>query len=128
MSELKQTDLFSPAHHSSTDLLASSSPCKDVRTEITAPSAEPLVGTPEARSSTRAASALKPDIKGGGEDERFLSVQDVASRYAVSVATIWRHTKENPAFPKPLKILNGSTRWRLSAVLSYEVAREGAAR
>ena len=128
MSEFKQTDLFSPALHSSTDLLAFGSPCEGVRTEITAPSAEPLVGTPEARSSTKPARALKPDIKGGGEDERFLSVQDVASRYAVSVATIWRHTKDNPAFPKPLKILNGSTRWRLSEILVYEAAREGAVR
>lgn len=59
-------------------------------------------------------------------DERYLSVQDVARRYAVSIQTIWRHTKHNPHFPKPIKILNGSTRWRLSDVLAFEISRQGA--
>lgn len=58
-----------------------------------------------------------------GAEERYLSVQDVARRYAVSIQTVWRHTKQNPAFPKPIKILNGSTRWRLSDVLAFEVSR-----
>ena len=61
-------------------------------------------------------------------EDRYLSVQDVARRYAVSVQTVWRHTKQNPAFPKPIKILNGSTRWRLSDVLAFEVSRGEASR
>lgn len=61
-------------------------------------------------------------------EERYLSVQDVARRYAVSIQTVWRHTKQNPAFPKPIKILNGSTRWRLSDVLAFEVSRGEASR
>ena len=36
-------------------------------------------------------------------DERYLSVQDVARRYAISVQTVWRHTKHNPAFPSGSK-------------------------
>lgn len=63
-----------------------------------------------------------------GAEERYLSVQDVARRYAVSIQTVWRHTKQNPAFPKPIMILNGSTRWRLSDVLAFEVSRGEASR
>lgn len=61
-------------------------------------------------------------------DERYLSVQDVAHRYAISVQTVWRHTKHNPAFPKPIKILNGSTRWRMSDILAFEVSRQEVSR
>lgn len=63
-----------------------------------------------------------------GAEERYLCVQDVARRYAVSIQTVWRHTKHNSAFPKPIKILNGSTRWRLSDVLAFEVSRGEASR
>ncbi|MFL0694691.1 MAG: helix-turn-helix transcriptional regulator [Agrobacterium tumefaciens] len=59
-------------------------------------------------------------------EERYLSVQDVARRYAISIQTVWRHTKQNPAFPKPIKILNGTTRWKMSDILSFELARQEA--
>ncbi len=58
------------------------------------------------------------------ERERYLSVHDVAERYAISIQTVWRHTKHNPLFPKPIKILTGSTRWKLSEILAYETARQ----
>lgn len=61
-------------------------------------------------------------------DERYLSVQDVARRYAISVQTVWRHTKHNPAFPKPIKLLGGSTRWRMSDILAFEVSRQEVSR
>jgi predicted DNA-binding transcriptional regulator AlpA len=57
-------------------------------------------------------------------EERYLSVQDVARRYAISVQTVWRHTKHNPDFPKPIKILNGSTRWRISEIMAFEISRQ----
>lgn len=60
------------------------------------------------------------------EEERYLSVRDVADRYAISIQTVWRHTKHNPDFPKPIKILTGSTRWRVSEILAYEAARQEA--
>ena len=60
-------------------------------------------------------------------EERYFSVQDVARRYAISIQTVWRHTKHNPDFPKPIKILNGSTRWRMSDILAYEVRRQRSA-
>lgn len=61
-------------------------------------------------------------------EERYLSVQDVARRYSISIQTVWRHTKHNPDFPKPIKILNGSTRWRMSDILAFEVSRQEVSR
>lgn len=61
-------------------------------------------------------------------EERYLSVQDVARRYAISIQTVWRHTKHNQDFPKPIKILNGSTRWRMSDILAFEVSRQEVSR
>lgn len=127
MSECKQTDLFSATLSPTTDVSASVTTSEGVFTQVPAPSPLPQDPTPTKTSSAKPARALRPGVKGGGEDERFLSVRDVASRYAVSVATIWRHTNENPSFPKPVKILNGSTRWRMSDLCAYEAVREGAA-
>lgn len=61
-------------------------------------------------------------------EERYLSVQDVARRYAISIQTVWRHTKHNPEFPKPIKILAGSTRWKMSDILAYDLSRQGGSR
>lgn len=73
------------------------------------------------RRKSKAASDAQPHA-----EERYLSVQDVARRYAISIQTVWRHTKQNPAFPKPIKILNGTTRWRMSDILAFELARQEA--
>lgn len=53
----------------------------------------------------------------------YLSVKDVAQRFSISIQTVWRHTKASPSFPKPVKILNGSTRWRLNDIIAYENSR-----
>ncbi|CAD7046848.1 hypothetical protein RHAB21_03731 [Pseudorhizobium halotolerans] len=97
---------------------------KPVAVAELAPLAEPLdPGYGEARRRGRAILPANPYA-----EERYLSVQDVARRYAISIQTVWRHTKHNPAFPKPIKILNGSTRWRLSDIIAFEVARREAGR
>lgn len=54
------------------------------------------------------------------EDEKYLSVKEVAHRYSVSVATIWRWSKEDEAFPKPRIIRKGTSRWRLRELLAFE--------
>jgi predicted DNA-binding transcriptional regulator AlpA len=54
------------------------------------------------------------------EDEKYLSVRAVARRYGVSVATIWRWSKEDQSFPKPCILRQGTTRWRLSQLLAFE--------
>ena len=54
--------------------------------------------------------------------ERFLTDRDVAARYDVSRATVWRWTKVYPEFPKPHPVTPGTTRWRLSELLTYDDA------
>jgi predicted DNA-binding transcriptional regulator AlpA len=51
----------------------------------------------------------------------YFTVRELAVRFRVSIATIWRWTKEYPAFPKPVKI-GGSTRWRRADIEAYELA------
>lgn len=53
----------------------------------------------------------------------YLSDKDLATRYSIHRATIWRWA-EKGIFPKPIK-LNNSTRWRLADVERWEELREG---
>lgn len=91
--------------------------------EVLASESPRAAGSVGLRRKVEAGAPSKPQA-----DERYLSVQDVARRYAISVQTVWRHTKHNPAFPKPIKILNGSTRWRMSDILAFEVSRQEVSR
>lgn len=50
---------------------------------------------------------------------KFLSDKQVAARYSVSRATIWRWVA-NGKFPEPIKLSEGCTRWRLSDVEAFE--------
>ena len=61
----------------------------------------------------------------GGSGERYLSVREVCRRYEVSPATIWRWVKTDPAFPDPVRLSPGTTRWPLSALERFELARQG---
>ena len=54
------------------------------------------------------------------EAERYLTVRDVAQRFAVSVQTVWRWAKERPEFPKPVELSLGTTRWRISDLIAFE--------
>ncbi len=51
--------------------------------------------------------------------EGFLSDRYLAARYRVSGATVWRWTTAYPEFPKPHPVTPGTTRWRLSELLTY---------
>ena len=52
--------------------------------------------------------------------ERYVSVRDLCERFRVSKATIWRWTKYSPDFPGPLKLSNGTSRWRESEICAFE--------
>lgn len=132
MSSNPQLGLFSSpdkAEEASTsDAAPSSSASPEAAVNVAnldaAHSAKPVTPVPSERRRVRNASV-------GGmpqAEERYLSVQDVARRYAISIQTVWRHTKHNPDFPKPIKILNGSTRWRMTDILAYEVRRQEVSR
>ena len=61
--------------------------------------------------------------KSGGQQipsRPFLSVKQVAERYGLSVATIWRWSKERDDFPRPRKLGSGSTRWKLDDLVAFE--------
>lgn len=50
----------------------------------------------------------------------FINVKDVASRYSVSVPTVWRWKRDVPAFPQPIKLSPGVTRWRVEDLEEWE--------
>ena len=50
---------------------------------------------------------------------QFLTDKDVAQRYSIGRATVWRWVKTIPEFPNPIK-LAGCTRWRLEELLVWE--------
>lgn len=105
------------ANHSSTSCEAAAA--KPVAVYEATPRQKPVApANGDLRRTGKTVSDAKPDV-----EERYLSVQEVARRYSISIQTVWRHTKENPDFPKPIKILSGSTRWRLSDIVAYEVSR-----
>ncbi|MDF2141722.1 AlpA family phage regulatory protein [Paenirhodobacter sp. CAU 1674] len=52
-------------------------------------------------------------------EQFFLNVKQVATRYGVSTDTIWRW-KNQGEFPRPVKVSNGCTRWRLADLIAHE--------
>ncbi|MGB4248548.1 MAG: helix-turn-helix domain-containing protein [Pseudohongiellaceae bacterium] len=56
---------------------------------------------------------------------QYLSDKSVAARYDVSRPTVWRWLKEGK-LPRPEKLTNGTTRWKLSDLEAAEAKREAA--
>jgi len=56
--------------------------------------------------------------------EIYLSVNEVASRFGVSRAAAWRWVTSIPDFPSPIKLTPGTTRWKLSDLVSFEAKQE----
>ncbi|PLW83311.1 AlpA family transcriptional regulator [Kineobactrum sediminis] len=52
----------------------------------------------------------------------YLSDTAIAQRFQVSRATVWRWTR-SVAFPKPIKLSVGCTRWRLADIEAWEQTR-----
>lgn len=57
--------------------------------------------------------------------EAFLSDRQLASRYSVHFLTPRRWLREDPTFPKPVKLSPGCTRWRLSEIETWEANKSG---
>lgn len=55
-----------------------------------------------------------------GLASKFLTVEDVAQRYGVSKATVWRWVKNDPDFPEPIKLSIGTSRWTEEQLLTFE--------
>lgn len=58
------------------------------------------------------------------ETETFLSDADLAERYRISRASVWRWARCNPGFPPAVRLSPGCTRWRASEVRAWEAQRE----
>nr|WP_298377693.1 AlpA family phage regulatory protein [uncultured Halomonas sp.] len=50
----------------------------------------------------------------------FLTVRQVAHRYGVGVATIWRWSRNRDDFPQPRKLGDNCTRWAMSDLKVWE--------
>lgn len=57
------------------------------------------------------------------ETETFLSDADLAERYRISRASVWRWARCN-GFPPAIRLSPGCTRWRASEVAAWEAQRE----
>jgi len=53
----------------------------------------------------------------------YLSDKQVAARYAVDRAAIWRWCKADADFPAPVKLTPGTTRWCLLELEAWEALR-----
>lgn len=61
-------------------------------------------------------------------DGIYLKDKEVAKRYSVSKATIWRWADCNPDFPKPIVFSKGVSRWSLEDLLAFEALKKGEAK
>ena len=59
--------------------------------------------------------------------ETYLSDRQLGARYNVHYLTPRRWAKDDPTFPKPVKLSPGCTRWRLSDLEAWEQAQSESA-
>lgn len=52
--------------------------------------------------------------------EQYLSDLQVAGRFGISKATVWRWHDNNPDFPRRIKLSPGTSRWKLSELVQFE--------
>ena len=51
----------------------------------------------------------------------MMTDRQLADRFQVSRVSIWRWSKTNAQFPKPIVISPGCVRWRVTDIVAYEV-------
>lgn len=56
----------------------------------------------------------------------YISDKQLAARFAVTRPTIWRWVKYDVAFPKPIILSRGCTRWKQAEVETWEKSRPSA--
>lgn len=56
---------------------------------------------------------------------RYISAAQLAERYGVDRSTVWRWAaRESSGFPKPVKLSEQCTRWKLEDIERYDAERE----
>lgn len=58
--------------------------------------------------------------------EQYLSDHQVAARFDISKATVWRWHDSNPHFPRRIKLSPGTSRWKLSELIGFETKMQEA--
>ena len=56
---------------------------------------------------------------------KYLRDTEIAERYGVSRATVWRWHQDRPDMPRAVRLSPGCTRWRLAAIEAWEAAKAG---
>lgn len=59
--------------------------------------------------------------------DTYLSDTDLAKRYNIARPTVWRWHREQPNFPRAIRLTPGCTRWKLSEIETWEAAQVEAA-
>ena len=85
--------------------------------------AKPRGAKAQSRKPARAAHPRITDL-----GSKFLTVEEVAQRYGVAKATVWRWVKNDPNFPEPIKLSPGTSRWTEEQLRVFErhAAKRGA--
>lgn len=58
---------------------------------------------------------------------KYLSDRQLAERYGVTEVTVWRWHRDDPTFPRAVKLSGGTTRWKLPDIEAWEKSRATAA-
>jgi prophage regulatory protein len=53
----------------------------------------------------------------------YLNDREVAARYGLHRLTPYRWVRDDPSFPRPVKLSPGCTRWRLADLENWESAK-----
>ena len=80
---------------------------------------EPSDAPKERARKTRRNAARKGSTKPETSIE-YLNVVEVAARYGVSRATIWRWVSNDAQFPAPIQLSPGTSRWRIEELRTFE--------
>lgn len=57
--------------------------------------------------------------------EIYLSDRQIGARFGVHHLTPRRWVREDPTFPRPVKLSPGCTRWKLSEIEAWEILKAG---
>jgi predicted DNA-binding transcriptional regulator AlpA len=67
-----------------------------------------------------AVSSAAPPDRPLANEVQYLNVKQVARRFGVGVATIWRWSTDSSGFPRPVRLGAGTTRWSLDELVAFE--------
>lgn len=57
---------------------------------------------------------------------RYIRAKMLAPQLAVSEPTLWRWLKEDPTFPRPVKLAPRVTVWRISEIEAWAASKKSA--